>query len=147
MNIKKLAIAADHAGFDLKEEMVKYLQKKGIEVKDFGTFSPDSVDYADFAHPLANAVEGGEFPVGISICGSGNGINMTVNKHQGIRSAICWNEEISRLARYHNDANICSLPARFISKEEAFKIIDVFLTTEFEGGRHTQRINKIPLKH
>lgn len=147
MNIKKLAIAADHAGFDLKEEMVKYLQKKGIEVKDFGTFSPDSVDYADFAHPLANAVEGGEFPVGISICGSGNGINMTVNKHQGIRSAICWNEEISRLARYHNDANICSLPARFISKEEAFKIIDVFLSTEFEGGRHTQRINKIPLKH
>lgn len=147
MNIKKLAIAADHAGFDLKEEMVKYLQKKGIEVKDFGTYSPDSVDYADYAHPLANAVEGGEFPVGISICGSGNGINMTVNKHQGIRSAICWNEEISRLARYHNDANICSLPARFISREEAFKIIDVFLSTEFEGGRHTQRINKIPLKH
>lgn len=147
MKIKKLAIAADHAGFDLKEEMVRYLQKKGIEVKDFGAFSSDSVDYADFAHPLANAVEGGEFPVGISICGSGNGINMTVNKHQGIRSAICWNEEISRLARYHNDANICALPARFISKEEAFKIIDVFLTTEFEGGRHIQRINKIPLKH
>lgn len=147
MNTTKLAIAADHAGFELKQEMVKYLQKKGIEVKDFGTFSPNSVDYADFAHPLANAVEGGEFPVGISICGSGNGISMTVNKHQGIRSAICWNEEISRLARYHNDANICSLPARFITKDEAFRIIDVFLSAEFEGGRHVERINKIPLKH
>jgi ribose 5-phosphate isomerase B len=143
----KIAIAADHAGFELKSEIIKYLQDQGVKVKDFGTSSPDAVDYADFAHPLANAVEGGDYPLGISICGSGNGINMTVNKHQGIRSALCWNVEIARLARYHNDANICALPARFISKEEAFKIIDMFLSTEFEGGRHLARINKIPLKH
>ncbi len=142
----KIAIAADHAGFELKGQIIPYLQSKGIKVKDFGTFSKESSDYTDFAHPLAEAVESGEFTTGISICGSGNGINMTVNKHQGIRSAICWNEEISRLARLHNDANICALPARFISKEEAFRIIDVFLSTKFEGGRHIQRIEKIPLK-
>jgi ribose 5-phosphate isomerase B len=141
-----LAIAADHAGFEIKNEIIPYLQKQGIKVKDFGTFSKDSSDYADFAHPLAEAVESGEYSVGISICGSGNGINMTVNKHQGIRSAICWNEEIARLARSHNDANICALPARFITREEAFRIIDIFLSTGFDGGRHTQRINKIPLK-
>jgi len=144
MNTTKLAIAADHAGFELKQEMVKYLQKKGIEVKDFGTFSPNSVDYADFAHPLANAVEGGEFPVGISICGSGNGISMTVNKHQGIRSAICWMPEIAMLARLHSDANVCALPARYITDEQAIEIVNVFLTTDFEGGRHINRINKIP---
>jgi len=147
MEIKKIAIAADHAGFELKTEVIQYIQNKGIKVKDFGTQNAAPVDYADYAHPLAEAVESGEFQSGISICGSGNGINMTVNKHQGIRSALCWNEEIARLARFHNDANICALPARFISKEEAFKIIDVFLSTGFEGGRHTQRINKIPLKH
>jgi ribose 5-phosphate isomerase B len=143
----KLAIAADHAGFELKAQIIKYLQNRNIMVKDFGSFSPAQVDYADYAHPLANAVERGECMAGISICGSGNGINMTVNKHQGIRSAVCWNEEIARLARFHNDANICALPARFITKEDAFRIIDVFLSTGFEGGRHIQRINKIPLKH
>jgi ribose 5-phosphate isomerase B len=143
----KLAIAADHAGFELKNALIEYLQDHNIKVKDFGTFSAESVDYADFAHPLAEAVESGEYPVGISICGSGNGINMTVNKHPGIRSAICWNEEISRLARSHNDANICALPARFITKEEAIKITDIFLSTKFDGGRHQQRIKKIPLKH
>jgi len=147
MEILKLAIAADHAGFHLKKELIAYLQNRGIKVKDFGTFSADAVDYADFAHPLAEAVESGEYPMGISICGSGNGINMTVNKHQGIRSALCWNPEIAMLARYHNDANICALPARFINKEEAVRIIEIFLATKFEGGRHQQRIDKIPLKH
>jgi ribose 5-phosphate isomerase B len=147
MGNTKIAIAADHAGYELKQYLIEYLVSRGIIIKDFGTYSPDSVDYADFAHPLAEAVESGEFGTGISICGSGNGINMTVNKHQGIRSAICWNEEIARLARYHNDANICALPARFITREDAIKIIDMFLSTGFEGGRHIQRINKIPLKH
>ncbi len=142
----QLAIAADHAGFELKEEITKYLQKQGIKVQDFGTNSPTAVDYADFAHPLADAVESGIYSFGISICGSGNGINMTVNKHPGIRSAICWNVEIARLARSHNDANICALPARFISKDEAFLIIDMFLRTGFDGGRHVERIKKIPLK-
>lgn len=142
----QLAIAADHAGFELKEEITKYLQKQGIKVQDFGTNSPAAVDYADFAHPLADAVERGIYSFGISICGSGNGINMTVNKHPGIRSAICWNVEIARLARSHNDANICALPARFISKDEAFLIVDMFLRTGFDGGRHVERINKIPLK-
>jgi ribose 5-phosphate isomerase B len=141
-----LAIAADHAGFELKNEILSYLQKQGIKVKDFGTFSQESSDYPDFAHPLAEALESGQFKFGISICGSGNGINMTANKHQRIRSAICWNEEIARLARSHNDANICALPARFINKEEAFRIIEIFLSTGFEGGRHSQRINKIPIK-
>jgi ribose 5-phosphate isomerase B len=146
METIKLAIAADHAGFLLKEEIIQYLISQGVKVKDFGTYSPEAVDYADYAHPLAEAVEKMEYPIGITICGSGNGINMTVNKHQGIRSAICWNEEIARLARFHNDANICALPARFITREEAYRIIDVFLSTGFEGGRHKQRINKIPIK-
>lgn len=141
----KIAIAADHAGYDLKNKIIPYLQNRGIKVQDFGTNNTDAVDYADYAHPLAEAVESGEYSFGISICGSGNGINMTVNKHQGIRSALCWNEEIARLARFHNDANICALPARFISKEEAFRIVDMFLSTVFEGGRHIQRIKKIPI--
>ncbi len=145
MNIQTLAIAADHAGFALKNEIIHYLQNKGIKVRDFGTFVKDPVDYADYAHPLAKSVESGESYTGISICGSGNGINMTVNKHQGIRSALCWNEEIARLARQHNDSNICALPARFITTEEAFRIIDVFLSTGFDGGRHIERINKIPI--
>jgi ribose 5-phosphate isomerase B len=146
MSNLKLAIAADHAGFELKQYLTEYLRSQGISIKDFGTFDPGPVDYADYAHPLAEAVESGEFNAGISICGSGNGINMTVNKHAGIRSALCWNEEIARLARFHNDANICALPARFISREEAVKIIQTFLSTGFEGGRHIERINKIPIK-
>lgn len=145
MKNTKIAIASDHAGFELKTEIKDYIKKKGYSVKDFGTDSSAPVDYADYAHPLAVAVESGEYIFGISICGSGNGINMTVNKHQGIRSAICWNEEIARLARFHNDANICALPARFISKEEAFRVVDTFLSTGFEGGRHIQRIKKIPV--
>ena len=143
--MKKIALACDHAGFKMKNELLEYLKSKGYETKDFGTFSEDSVDYPDFAHPMASAVESKEFDFGISICGSGNGINMTVNKHQGIRSALCWNVEISRLARLHDDANICSLPARFVSIELAKEITDTFLNETFEGGRHIKRINKIPL--
>lgn len=146
MKKKKLAIVADHAGFVLKEKLLKYLLKEKYEVKDFGTFSEEDVDYPDFGHPMANAVSKGEFDLGISICGTGNGINMTVNKHPGIRSALCWNEDISRLARAHNDANICALPGRFISESEAYLIVRTFLNTEFEGGRHKRRIDKISLK-
>lgn len=139
----KIAIAGDHAGYELKNQLIAHLNNKGFEVKDFGSFSPESVDYPDYAHPLAEAVEKGEYKFGISICGSGNGINMVVNKHQGIRSALCWNKEIAALARQHNDANICALPARFITSGEAREMVDIFLSTEFEGGRHAARVNKI----
>jgi ribose 5-phosphate isomerase B len=142
----RIAIASDHAGYELKELMKKYLEGKGNNVKDFGPFSPESSDYPDFAHPLAVAVESGESEFGISMCGSGNGINMAANKHSGIRSALCWRVDIAELARQHNDANICALPARFISKEEAISIVDAFLSSKFEGGRHKRRIEKIPLK-
>ena len=141
----KIAIASDHAGFERKQTVMKYLQELGIEYKDFGAFSTESSDYPDFAHPLAEAVSKGEFNEGITLCGSGNGINMTANKHQGIRSAICWMPEIAKLARQHNDANICALPARFITDEEAIEIVKTFLETDFEGGRHQNRINKIPI--
>jgi ribose 5-phosphate isomerase B len=140
----KIAVASDHAGFERKQVILKYLQEQGIEYKDFGAFSNESSDYPDFAHPLADAVSLGEFEKGITLCGSGNGINMTANKHQGIRSAICWLPEIAKLARLHNDANVCALPARFISDEEAVEIVKMFLETGFEGGRHLNRINKIP---
>jgi ribose 5-phosphate isomerase B len=140
----KLAIACDHAGFEMKQKLIEYLGIKGYEIKDFGAFSAESVDYPDYAHPLASAVEKGEFDLGITLCGSGNGINITANKHQGIRSALCWNEEIAALARKHNNANICALPARFIEVELAKKIVDIFLNTGFDGGRHKTRIDKIP---
>ena len=139
----KIGLACDHAGFELKEKVVKYLNNKGIETTDFGTFSKESCDYPDFAHKLASAVESGECYPGISICGSGNGINITVNKHAKIRSALCWTPEIASLARAHNNANILAMPARFISEETAFEIVEAFLTTEFEGGRHQTRIDKI----
>ncbi|MDR1672921.1 MAG: RpiB/LacA/LacB family sugar-phosphate isomerase [Bacteroidales bacterium] len=139
----KIGIANDHAGYALKLKLKDRLQQQGFFVRDFGCSSETPVDYADFAHPLANAVVAGECDLGISICGSGNGINMTVNKHAGIRGALCWTPEISRLARAHNNANICSLPARFISEETAFAIADIFLHTPFEGGRHQRRIDKI----
>lgn len=145
MNLK-LAIASDHAGYDLKQNLIKYLIEKGHEIKDFGCYSSKSSDYPDYAHPLATAVESGEFIYGITICGSGNGISMTANKHQGIRAALCWTEEISELARLHNNANVCSMPARFIDLETAKKIIDIFLITKFEGGRHQRRIDKMPVK-
>lgn len=141
----KIAVASDHAGFERKQAVLKFLQEQGIEFKDFGAFSTESSDYPDFAHPLANAVSLGEFDKGITLCGSGNGINMTANKHQGIRSAICWLPEIAMLARLHNDANICALPARYITDDEAVEIVKTFLSTDFEGGRHIARINKIPV--
>lgn len=141
----KIAVASDHAGFERKQAVLNYLKEQGIEYRDFGAYSSESSDYPDFAHPLAVAVSNGEFDKGITLCGSGNGINMTANKHQGIRSAICWLPEIAMLARLHNDANICALPARFITDQEAIEIIRVFLSTGFEGGRHCNRINKIPL--
>lgn len=139
-----LGIASDHAGFEMKEELKKFLKEKGYEVKDFGTHSPESMDYPDVAHPLAESVEKGEVSQGIALCGSGNGISMTLNKHQGIRAALCWNEELAALARQHNDANVLSLPARFISVELAKKIVEKFLESSFEGGRHLRRVNKIP---
>ncbi len=141
----KLAIACDHAGYEMKKELVPFLESNGHQVKDFGAHSSESMDYPDTAHELAYAVEGGEFDFGITICGSGNGINMTANKHQGIRAALCWNTQISALARQHNNANVCSLPARFITIELAKEIVSVFLTESFEGGRHQTRIDKIPL--
>ena len=139
----KIAIGADHAGFSLKEKLKKYLQEKNIEVKDFGPDSEQSVDYPDFAHPVASAVEKKEFDFGLLMCGSGNGINMTANKHPGIRSALCWNSEIAKLSRQHNNANILTLPARFIEEAEAKKCVDIFLSTPFEGGRHEGRVRKI----
>ena len=140
----KIGFACDHAGFDLKEKLKKYLKEKyQFEVIDFGCNSIESCDYPDYAHLLAKAVENGTCDTGIGICGSGNGINMTMNKYQKIRAALCWTEKIAILARSHNDANICSLPARFICETEAILIIDAFLNTKFEGERHLQRINKI----
>lgn len=137
----KIAIGADHAGFEYKEALSSFL--KDYEIEDFGTYAADSVDYPDFAHPVAIAVESGEYKLGILICGSGNGIAVTANKHQGIRAAICWNMELASLARKHNNANILCLPARFISIKEAQEITTTFLNTEFEGGRHQNRVNKI----
>lgn len=142
----KIGIANDHAGYPLKSAIKTYLTSKGYEIVDFGSDSDVSVDYPDYAHKLAGAVETNMVDLGISICGSGNGINIAANKHQGVRSALCWMPEISRLARLHNDANICALPGRFIKEDQAIEIVDQFLNTKFEGGRHENRIKKIPLK-
>ena len=138
-----LPIGADHAGFELKASLINYLTEKGYELKDFGCHSAESVDYPDFANPVASLVEETDGMKGILICGSGNGINMTANKYQGIRAALCWKAEIAELARLHNNANILVLPARFLSLEEAKDIVDIFFNTEFEGGRHQNRVNKI----
>tara|TARA_B110000003_G_scaffold2971_1_gene3215 strand:+ start:30163 stop:30603 length:441 start_codon:yes stop_codon:yes gene_type:complete len=143
MDIKNIGIACDHAGFEYKEEVVKHLTNKGLEVQDFGCYSDESVDYPDLAHQLSKKINDGDLELGIQFCGSGNGINMSANKHQGVRSALCWQEDIAQLARLHNNANICTMPARFISLEKALKIIDIFLATEFEGGRHQRRVDKI----
>lgn len=140
---KLIGIAADHAGYEMKEILKRELAAAGYEVRDFGTHSTESMDYPDVAHPLASAVESGEVSFGVAICGSGNGISMTVNKHAGIRAALCWTPELASLARAHNNANILSLPARFISIETAKEILSTFLTSEFEGGRHLKRVNKI----
>ncbi|MBL7863804.1 MAG: ribose 5-phosphate isomerase B [Cyclobacteriaceae bacterium] len=141
--MQKIAIGADHAGFSLKEQLKDWLEKNGHVIHDYGTYSSESADYPDFAHPVALAVEGHEYDLGLLVCGSGNGVAMTANKHQGIRAAICWNEELAALAREHNDANILCLPARFISSEEAIRILDRFLHSSFEGGRHARRVGKI----
>lgn len=139
-----ISIGNDHAGPEYKKEIVAFLKKEGHTVHNYGTDSTASVDYADFIHPVAKDVTDGNATLGIIICGSGNGAAMTANKHQKIRAALCWNEEIVRLAREHNDANILSLPARFISLPQALKMVETFLNTPFEGGRHQTRINKIP---
>ncbi|MBQ1222286.1 MAG: ribose 5-phosphate isomerase B [Alistipes sp.] len=144
--MKKVGIASDHAGYEMKEFVVGYLQAKGFEVFDFGTHSPESVDYADFGHPLAEAVEQGEVDCGVGLCGSGEGISMTLNKHQGIRAGLCWLPEIAHLIRQHNNANVVVLPARFISNDEAVAILDEYFSTDFEGGRHEARIAKIPVQ-
>lgn len=142
----KVALCSDHAGYELKGAIEAHLADKGVEYEDFGTHSEESCDYADFAHPCAEAVESGRCYPGIAMCGSGNGIGITLNKHQGIRAALCWNVELAKLARQHNDANVLVLPARFIPQELALEIVDAFLSTDFEGGRHARRIAKIPLK-
>ncbi len=141
-----VGICSDHAGFEMKEFVRGWLRDKGMEYKDFGTYSTDSCDYPDFAHPLALAVEAGECYPGIAVCGSGNGIAITLNKHQGIRAALCWNAELAHLARLHNDANVLVMPGRFISTEEADMILTDFFDTAFEGGRHQLRVDKIPVK-
>lgn len=142
----KIALCSDHAGYELKSIIEGYLESQGIEYQDFGTFSAESCDYPDFAHPAAEAIESGKCYPGIAMCGTGNGIAMTLNKHQGIRAALCWTVELARLAREHNDANVLVMPARFIDPADALAIIDTFLSTPFEGGRHERRIRKIPLK-
>lgn len=142
--VKPIALASDHAGFQAKQYVIKVLEEKGIPYKDFGAYSEESSDYADYAHPMATAVENGECYPGIAICGTGNGINMTVNKHAGIRAALCWNTKVTFYARAHNDANVLSLPGRLLSEEEIYEILVTFLNTPFEGGRHQRRIDKIP---
>ena len=144
--MKTIGLASDHAGYELKEYIKTWLEAKGYTFKDFGTYSADSCDYADFAHPLANAVEAGDCYPGIAVCGSGQGIGITLNKHQGIRAALCWIPEIAHLARQHNDANILVLPGRFIDTDMADKILNEFFTTEFEGGRHQKKKKKMPVK-
>lgn len=141
--MKVIAIGCDHAGFDYKDSIVAHLKAKGMTVLDFGTFSAASVDYPDYGHKVAHAVEHNEADMGIVLCGSGNGIAMTVNKHQTVRCALCWSSEIAALARQHNDANVLSIPARFVSQSVAINMVDVFLTTDFEGGRHANRVHKI----
>lgn len=140
---KRIAIGGDHAGVSYKEQLHQHLLTLGFEVRDFGPVTTASVDYPDYVHPLSTALELGEFDFGIVICGSGNGVAITANKHQGIRAALCWNEELAALARQHNDANVLALPARFISYEVAERLAEIFLTTSFEGGRHQSRVNKI----
>lgn len=145
INLMSIGVASDHAGYELKTKVIKHLESKGCVVHDFGTDSAESVDYPDYAHKLASAVENGSCQFGIAICGSGNGVNMTVNHHRKVRGALCWTPEIAALARQHNDANIISLPARFIEPSIALQMVDVFLSTDFEGGRHQRRVEKIDL--
>ena len=141
--MKTVGMAADHAGYALKEELKSLLEEEGYKVRDFGTFSDESMDYPDVAHPLAKAVADGEVDFGVAMCGSGNGISMTLNKHKGVRAALCWEPELARLAKEHNDANVLSLPARFISTAMAKEILKAYLSASFEGGRHKRRVEKI----
>ena len=144
LNELTIAMANDHAGYELKNTLRQYLEGEGALVKDFGCYSKESCDYPDFAHPMAAAVEKGEADFGIAICSTGNGITMTANKHQGIRAALCWDTRLAELARQHNNANVLGLPANFITPDKALEIVKTFFSTDFEGGRHERRVNKIP---
>lgn len=143
----KIGISSDHAGYDYKTDLIKTLEGRGYEIKDFGTNSRESMDYPDTAHPLAEAVEKGEVDLGIAMCGTGNGMAFTLNKHQGIRAGLAWNEEVGKLVKQHNNANILVMPARFITFDEAVKITDAWLNEEYEGGRHQKRLDKVPVKN
>lgn len=140
-----IALASDHAGFDKKQVIINYFREKGIQYKDLGCYSAESCDYPDFAHELGRAIEKGDYETGITFCGSGQGISITANKHKNVRSAICWNAEIGALAKQHNNANVCSLPGRFVTDAEAIAIVEAYLNAEFEGGRHARRVAKIPI--
>ncbi|SDC62185.1 ribose 5-phosphate isomerase B [Niabella drilacis] len=140
---KPVAIGSDHAGFEYKQYVISFLEGKGLTFKDFGAYSSESADYPDFAHPVASAVESGDYAFGILLCGSGNGVAITANKHQGVRAALCWDKEIAELARRHNCANILCIPARFIPEDVAEVMVEAFISTEFEGGRHENRVVKI----
>lgn len=139
----KISIGCDHAGYEYKDNIIKYLEKQGHKVTDYGTHGPESVDYPDFVHPVAQDIENKKAKFGILICGSGNGVSMTANKHQKVRAALCWSTELAKLARQHNNANAISIPARYVSKRLATNMVKAFLNTEFEGGRHKRRVNKI----
>jgi ribose 5-phosphate isomerase B len=148
INVKKtvIAVASDHAGFDRKQAVLRYFKDKGIKYFDFGCFSNESVDYPEFAHAIGAAIDKGEYEIGITFCGSGQGISIAANKHQNVRSATCWSPQIAALAKQHNNANICAIPGRFVSDAEAIAIVEAYLNAEFEGGRHARRIAKIPVK-
>lgn len=141
-----IAIASDHAGYALKQKVRQFLEEQGAQVTDYGCYSTESCDYPDYAHPMATAIEEGKADMGVAICSTGNGICMTANKHQGIRAALCWDEPLARLARQHNNANVLGLPANFITAEKALQLVQIFFSTDFEGGRHERRVNKIPCK-
>ncbi len=143
---EKILLASDHAAYPIKNHIYHWLIKKGYEVEDLGTDSEESVDYPDFGHKLGALIDENENQIGIALCGSGNGMNMTVSKHPKTRSALCWNTEITSLARLHNDANVCVLPGRYVTQNQAEEIVETFLSTEFEGGRHKRRVSKIPIK-
>ena len=142
----KIAVGNDHAGYEIKLVVLEWLKEKGYEVKNFGTDSSESVDYPDFVHPVADAVESNECELGVLVCGSGQGVAITANKHQGIRAALCWIPEIARLARNHNNANIICIPGRYVERETAIQILEAFFSSSFEGGRHQFRVDKIPIK-
>lgn len=143
---KTIAIASDHAGFDKKQVIIRFFEENGISYKDFGCYSSENCDYPDFGHLIAEAIDRGDYEQGITFCGSGQGISITANKHQNVRSGVCWNAEIGALAKQHNNANICAIPSRFVTDEETVEIVKAYLNAEFEGGRHARRISKIPLK-